>query len=215
MTFNCGYTFKNSELLKLALTHASNVGEDNERLEFLGDRILNFITAEWLCEIHPQDSEGALSKRLAGLVCKPTLAKVAADLGIAPHIQLGAGEVADGGQLKQGVLADAVEALIAAIYLDSGENMLTVRPLVRAWLEPYQNEHPPIDAKSALQEFLQGQSEPLPVYMVISEEGDAHAKTFIIRVATNAHGQAEGRGSSKKAAEQAAADALLKILKKN
>ena len=206
------YTFKQPELLKQALTHASCAGANNERFEFLGDRIVGFCVAEWLHETYPQASEGELSKRLSAMVCGETLAQVAQELNLGEELAVSFGEAAQGGGVtKPSLLADALEALIAAIYLDS--DMRTTRPIVIRLLEPYQNAVPLVDAKSALQEWLQARSEPLPTYTVIEEIGPAHSKTFMVEVATQNHGSATGTGSNKRSAEQAAAGQIMEKLK--
>jgi ribonuclease-3 len=204
------YSFKNKGLLKQALTHASCSGPNNERFEFLGDRIVGFCISEWLVKEYPDAPEGELSKRLAAMVCGETLAQAADNLNVGEDLQLGTAEAYSRTPLKRSMLADAFEALMAAIYLDS--DMQTVRSVIIRLLEPFKDSLPLTDPKSALQEWLQARSEKLPTYKVIEEDGPSHAPHFTVEVQTENHGTAQGEGRNKRSAEQAAATQLMEKL---
>lgn len=208
-----GYSFKNPDLLRQALAHRSyhtqdaKLTGDNERLEFLGDRVLNFCIAEHLFKTLPNEDEGALSKRHAALVRQDTLARVARSLGVGEHLQLGRGEHASGGRDKDSILSDAVEALVAALYLDAG--MAEVKRFLDEHLSPLLTDVEIKDPKSRLQEWLQARGQPLPEYVIAHMGGEAHARRFVIRVVTQSFGSAEGEGTSKQEAQKEAARALL------
>jgi ribonuclease-3 len=205
-----GYVFKDKALLKEALTHRSVAGNPSyERLEFLGDRVLNLCVAAWLYENEPDASEGQLAKRHAALVQEPTLAEIAQEWKIAPYIYFGPGEAHTGGREKPSILADVVEALLGAVFLEAG--LQPVQDIVVAYWSPRAADVPLIDAKSQLQEFLQGQGLDLPDYEVVESHGKDHEKLFVICVHC-ALGQATGQGGSKQAASQAAAANLLEEL---
>lgn len=212
-------TFKNSQLLDQAMTHSSaskkanGQAYHNERLEFLGDRILNLTMATWLFKEFPQSSEGELAKRHAALISQPVLAEIAQSLDIGAALILGKGEEATGGRDKPSMLADALEALLAAIYLDQGIEV--VQKLIhRLWL-PYIHNVELRDPKSALQEWLQAQGLPLPTYKVVNSLGASHQKVFTVEADAGKHGKATGEGSSKQQAELAAARKLLEIIDAN
>lgn len=216
-----GYRFDDAALLTRALTHRSVVGQRkpggtsepdhfaNERLEFLGDRVLGLAIAELLIERFPEEAEGQLAQRLAVLVSAPTLARVARSSGMAGEIRMAAGQLAED---TDAVLADACEAVIGAVYLDGG--MAPAVAFIRAQWDALVNEAgaPPKDAKSTLQEWAQGRGLPLPSYAVQSREGPDHAPQFVVSVAVEGESAAQGQGKSKRAAEQAAAAALLERL---
>lgn len=210
---NIGYSFKNPDFLHQALAHSSyqtqdaKLTGDNERLEFLGDRVLNFCMAEYVFKTFPNENEGQLSKRHAALVRQDTLARVARSLNLGQYLQLGRGEAASGGRDKDSILSDAIEALIAAIYLDS--SMDEARRFLVQHLTPLMPTVEIKDPKSRLQEWLQARSHPLPEYTIVHMGGEAHARVFVIRVSTQSFGSAEGEGSSKQEAQKAAARALL------
>jgi len=208
------YTFHNPALLEAALTHSSCDKRDadgnavnNERMEFLGDRILNFTIADMLFKAFGDDDEGRLSKRHAALVKQETLAQVAEAIGLGEAIKLGKGENASGGRQKATILSDAMEALIAAMYIDGGLEVAQTF-ILKNWL-PLMHDVRLKDAKSRLQELLQGHGQPLPEYRQETVKGEAHARTFVFKVITNTHGEGIGEGSSKQAAQQAAASDLL------
>jgi ribonuclease III len=209
-----GYRFKNPELLERALTHASVRGGkvarfDNERLEFIGDRVLGLAIAEALNGQYPDASEGELARRYNRLVRGEACAKVARNTGLGAHLILSESEADSGGRDKTTILADAAEALLGAVFIDGGFEK--ARAVVRKlWQE--QSEPVPevaVDAKSALQEWAQGQGLALPKYTVVSRKGPDHAPRFTAEVIIVGKAPAQGEGASKRIAEQAAATALL------
>lgn len=211
------YHFKDRALLEQALTHRSVEtagGTDYERLEFLGDRVLGLVVTEMLMEAFPAEREGALAKRLAALVRQEALAAVARDIGLGRHIRLSRGEAEGGGRENDAILADVCEAVIAAIYHDGGLD--AARGFIeRHWRDRLQSvEAPPQDAKTTLQEWAQGRGLALPSYSIVAREGPDHAPAFTVQVALADGQSAEGRGPSKRVAEQAAAHELLKALSK-
>jgi ribonuclease-3 len=214
-----GYTFRDQGLLRRALTHTSHAHEkpastqpefgDNERLEFLGDSILGFLVSESLLERYPALDEGRLSKLKARLVSAAHLHRVAASLGIGGHLLLGHGEELSGGRAKKTLLADALEALIAAIYLrDFVRRHVVSSP--EAGAEDAGLAQP--DFKGALQEAAQARGLPVPRYSVVREQGPEHAKTFIVEARIGAEWEGRGEGVSKKSAGQMAAQLLLEKL---
>jgi ribonuclease III len=226
-----GYTFKNRDLFNHALTHASvrstkqPAGKpakpprgaktpavsqhDNERLEFLGDRVLGLAVAELLWAAYPAETEGQLAKRFNGLVRGETCAAVGRSIGIGPHLILSGSEADSGGRAKDTILADAVEALLGAMFLEAGFNK--VRDIVCALWRPLLQDMPEVvtDPKSALQEWAQGRGLPLPQYVEVAREGPDHAPQFVSEVRVPGHPSARGQGPSKRIAEQAAATAML------
>lgn len=210
------YTFTNIDLLKIALTHRSYGEEHNERLEFLGDAIVNFIIGEALFERYPKRREGELSHLRASLVCGETLAELARELHIGDYLRLGVGEQKTGGDDRTSILADTVEAIIAGVYLDGG--MDVCRQLVLQWyndrLTDEAVQHYAKDAKTQLQEYLQAQQFSLPVYSVEHIEGDMHEQTFhIICQVSELNFSAQGTGTSRRRAEQDAAKHFLATIK--
>lgn len=210
-----GHAFGDPALLQRALTHAS-VGEggktvpDNERLEFLGDRVLGLLVAERLCADDPEAPEGVLSRRLHALVDRDSCARVARRLGVGPALRLSPGETRTGGRDKDGILADACEALMAAVYLDGGLDAARAM-FERAWAEELAGEgrSPGGNPKSCLQEWAQGQGRPLPVYRVVRREGPDHAPRFVVEVSVEGLAPATAQGRSRQEAEKAAATAML------
>jgi ribonuclease-3 len=209
------HRFADPGLLQQALTHRSAGAPHNERLEFLGDGIVNLLVAEVLFQRWPKADEGALTRARAELVREASLATIARRLELGARLTMGPGEMKSGGHRRDSILADALEAVVAAIYLDSGFE--ACRAAVLPWFEESLAAlpvgKPGKDAKTRLQEWLQGRQRPLPSYELVSESGDDHAKTFnvsctIIDPALTA----EGEGSSRRNAEQAAAAALLEKL---
>jgi len=183
---------------------------DYERLEFLGDRVLGLAIAEYLLQAFPAASEGDLARRFNGLVRKETCAAVAAELDLGPYIHLGDSEAMAGGRRKRTILADACEALLGAAYLDGGWD-----PAKQLIIEHWSSRLAkvitvPVDAKTALQEWVQGQANTkLPRYVLVSNSGPDHAPEFVYEVQVTGCGPAQGTGPSRRAAEQAAAAALL------
>jgi len=208
-----GHVFADPGLLARALTHRSAGSPHYERLEFLGDALLNLIVAEQLYARWPKADEGAMTRARAELVRESALARVARELGIGAKLTLGPGEMKSGGHRRDSILADALEALIAAVYLDGGFD--ACRQVVLPWFEPLLAALPPLhqvgkDAKTRLQEWLQARQLPLPVYALLAETGDDHDKTFHVGCSLHEPALAsEGCGSSRRAAEQAAAEAVL------
>jgi ribonuclease-3 len=211
-----GYQFLRQDLLTQALTHRSAGAPHNERLEFLGDALVNLIIAEALYTQWPQADEGALTRARAELVRESALAPIARTLDLGSKLTLGPGEMKSGGHRRDSILADALEALVGAIYLDAGFE--ACRAVVLPWFEPAMAALPPPhkvgkDAKTRLQEWLQGKQKPLPVYALLSESGEEHAKTFRISCTLlQPPLVAEGEGGSRRAAEQMAAEAALREL---
>ncbi|MCF6230538.1 MAG: ribonuclease III [Gammaproteobacteria bacterium] len=209
------YSFQNSALLTQALTHRSVGSNNNERLEFLGDSILNFVIAAQLFQQFPRESEGVLSRLRSSLVKGETLALLAKDLELGEYLSLGQGEMKSGGFRRQSILADAFEAIIGAVYLDGGFEEAKAL-LLRLFAERLKTISPNVtikDPKTRLQEYLQGRKKPLPVYALVSLEGEAHEQQFIISCQIEGLEQVtEGRGSSRRKAEQTAAQVFLEIL---
>ncbi|HEY0963381.1 MAG TPA: ribonuclease III [Pseudomonadales bacterium] len=210
-----GYQFKDPALLARALRHRSAGRDNNERLEFLGDAVLGFIVADYLSIQFPAASEGELSRIRAALVQQATLAAIARELRIGESLILGPGELKSGGAKRDSILADALEALICAIYLDGG--LETCRAIVQSWFQPRLAEHQRPDAgkdaKTRLQELMQARKLGLPVYEIHEVSGKEHEQTFSVacRVAL-LDAPVLGTGSSRKLAEQNAADTVLTIL---
>ena len=210
-----GYTFTDINQLKLALTHRSFGGSNNERLEFLGDSIVNFVIAEALYHRFQEAREGQLSRLRARLVKGLTLAEVAREFDLGDYLQLGSGELKSGGYRRDSILADAMEAVIGAIYIDAG--MDTVRERILDWykdrLTRLNLNDTQKDPKTLLQEFLQSRQQCLPKYDVISVEGEAHDQTFTVECHVVMLAESTvGVGSSRRNAEQQAAKNALQRL---
>lgn len=209
-----GYRFNSPVLLERALTHSSARGanlrpRDNERLEFIGDRVLGLAIAELLGERLPEAREGELAKKFNQLVRRETCALVARRLDLGSYLILSDSEDDSGGRSKDTILADAMEALLAAVFMDGGFE--AARGLIRGLWDSASGELPAQvqDAKSALQEWAQGQGLPLPKYSEIGRTGPDHAPEFISQVRVEGHEPARGTGASKRTAEQSAAAAVL------
>ena len=212
-----GHTFANVELARQALTHRSFGSLHNERLEFLGDSLLNCAVATLLYDRFAQLPEGDLSRLRAGLVNQSSLSEVATSLGLGDRLRLGEGELKSGGFRRPSILADAFEAVLGAVYLDAG--FVAVRGVVERVLggRMEQNEGLPVakDPKTALQEHLQGRKLQLPRYAVQRTEGEAHDQIFTVECRVDDLGLvATGKGASRRAAEQAAAEGLVAQLEK-
>jgi ribonuclease-3 len=210
-----GYVFKTPELCAAALTHRSAGALHNERLEFLGDSILNCSVARMLFDAHPQADEGALSRLRAKLVSGEALAQIAGELGLGEHLRLGAGELKSGGFRRASILADALEALLGAIFLDSGFDAAAAA--VARIMTPRMSELPGADAlkdpKTRLQEVLQASGLALPVYTLTAVTGDPHAQSFTVSCEVPVLGAAAvGEGASRRRAEQLAAAKVLDLL---
>jgi len=208
------YRFRDPALAALALTHRSFGKPNNERLEFLGDALLGAVIAELLYEVHPKASEGELSRLRAQLVNGQALAVVARELEIGDSLKLGTGELKTGGFRRDSILADAFEALIAAVYLDGGFDACrdVLRGLFSERIAAIRRSSK--DAKTRLQELLQASGWPLPQYDLVASHGEDHAKTFDVRCAISEPValSAESRGESRRAAEQDAAEIVLSQL---
>ncbi len=207
-----GYDFQDDSLVDLALSHRSVGANNNERLEFLGDSILNFIIGEALFKQFPQCREGDLSRLRAQMVKGVTLAEVAREFNLGDYLHLGPGELKSGGFRRESILADTVEALIGAIYLDGGLD--ACRDRVLSWyasrLQGISLQSPNKDAKSQLQEFLQSRKKALPVYHLEATKGNDHQQQFEVACEiTHLAQRFHGSGSSRRAAEQAAAQVAL------
>ncbi len=206
-----GHPFSDATLLEQALTHRSAGRCNNERLEFLGDALLNLIVAEFVFEQYPRASEGEMTRARASLVNGAALAELAREARIGEHLVLGPGELKTGGFRRDSILADTFEALVAAVYLDAGWE--TCRTLVRGlYSERVLAAQGKVskDAKTLLQELLQANSLPLPDYQLTASHGDDHDKVFEVDCHVEALAlTSNGRGSSRRAAEQTAAAAVL------
>jgi ribonuclease-3 len=212
-----GYRFKDRIHLRRALTHRSAAGvsaESNERMEFFGDSIVGFVVSELLLRRFPGRTEGELAKAKSYAVSEPSLAEAARELGIESCVQMSPGEAATGGRNRRSILADAFEALVAAVYLDSG--IRASRLLVRRCLEPRLRDAAAADHyrdyKSALQERIQAKLRQAPIYRIAREQGREHEKTFTAEAMVADRVIGIGQGASKKEAEQAAASNALERL---
>lgn len=210
-----GYSFRDQRLLRQALTHRSHGAPHNERLEFLGDGVLNLAVAVLLFERLEDAPEGALSRLRANLVNQETLAAVAAEIGLGAHVRLGEGELRSGGAARPSILADAVEALLGAVYLDGGFGAAldVVRRLLGPRAAAADSGDVDKDPKTRLQELLQGRRLGLPKYQQLAARGQAHAQTFEVECQVDALGlRCSGEGSSRRRAEQEAARRMLTLL---
>lgn len=211
-----GHRFAEPALLAQALTHRSAGSPHNERLEFLGDSLVNQFIAETLYRHWPRADEGALTRARAELVRESALAGIARALAIGDHLVLGPGEMKSGGRHRDSILADTVEALVAAIYLDAGFE--ACRQVVMPWFAPLLDALPPPnkvgkDAKTRLQEWLQGRQRALPEYTLIEATGEEHDRSFKVACGVaDPPLRAEGTGSSRRGAEQQAAAEMLRLL---
>jgi ribonuclease III len=228
-----GYRFQSADLLERALTHSSAVPElraeqaeglpmeairDNERLEFLGDAVLELLTRQYLLESFPEWREGQLSKGRARLVNARSLENAARRVKLGEHLRLGRGEEKTGGREKPTLLADAFEAVVAAVYLDGGlaaTREMLKRLLFEQALEERGERIADSDRKSALQEFLQGRGRPPAEYKLSGESGPDHQKSFQVEVWVDGERMATGEGSTKKEAEQRAARTAMEILERS
>ena len=213
-----GYQFKNEQLLKQALTHSSYANEkhmkklsDNERLEFLGDAVLETTSSEFLFNNYPKLTEGQLTKLRASIVCEPTLALCTEEIHLGDFIYLGKGEEQTGGRKRKSILSDAMEAVIGAIYLDGG--FANAKEFVLKFImKDIENKHLFYDSKTILQEVVQGEHEKL-TYVLLEESGPDHDKNFTVGVLIGNKEISTGTGHTKKAAEQEAAYQALLLLK--
>lgn len=214
-----GYHFRNRGLLEHAMTHSSYANEhraagltSNERLEFLGDSVLGMVVADYLFAIHPDMPEGELTRMRAALVCENSLYDVAKTLGLGQYLRLGRGEAAGGGRARPSILADATEAMLAAVYLDGG--MDAVRPIIRTLILNKEREKTADrDYKTTLQEYVQRTPGSTVSYRLAGESGPDHCRVFAMEVSIEGVVIGRGEGRTKKEAEQMAARAALKKLK--
>lgn len=211
---NLGYNFQDQELLQTALRHRSTGARSNERMEYLGDSVLNFIITQELYHRFPKLREGELSRMRSSLVRKETLADISRELDVGEFLHLGAGEKKSGGHRRDSILADALEAIIAAIFLDS--DLETCQKRVLHW---YRDKWQRLDsstlkdAKSRLQELVQARKLSLPEYVIVEEKGDDHEKIFVVACKVEGSDiKATGTGTSKQIAEQEAAERFLEQL---
>ncbi|ODS64855.1 MAG: ribonuclease III [Arenimonas sp. SCN 70-307] len=215
MTDRIGHRFRSTELLQQALRHRSAGSPHNERLEFLGDALVNLVVAEALYERWPKADEGTLTRARASLVRESSLAEIARALGLGDRLELGPGEMKSGGHRRDSILADAVEAIVGAIHLDAGFE--ACRAAVLPWFEPGLAELPTgkaeKDPKTRLQEWLQARQRARPAYRLVETLGDEHARVFRVACETTdpAH-EAFAEGNSLRAAEQLAAERVLAML---
>ena len=218
-----GYTFRDAKLLERALIHKSYANEvrvpsHNERMEFLGDAVLSLVISEYLMKTCPESTEGDLSRLRAAVVSEPALAAIAREIGLGDHLLLGKGEDQSGGRNKDSLLADSLEALIAALYLDAGKDSaesLVIR-LFGEVIKKASASGGSIDYKTELQELCQERIRQLPEYRLVSETGPDHQKQFEMEVWINEQLAGRGTGKSKKEAEQRAAkEALEKLSERN
>ena len=213
-----GYTFHDRALLENALTHSSYANENhspggsNERLEFLGDSILGMVTAEYLYQTHPDLPEGDLTRKRAALVREESLVEVADRLDLGSYLRLGRGEDHGGGRERSSIRADAVEAVLAAVFLDGGLDE-AAKIIRRFILDKEAEKAASRDFKTALQELVQRESGQVLTYRLTGETGPDHAKVFTVAVDLNGKAVGEGQGHSKKEAEQMAAKAAIEKLK--
>ena len=214
-----GYSFQNIKLLDQALTHRSYGAIHNERLEYLGDSILGMIIAKELYDRFPKCPEGDLTRMRSTLVRETTLAQLAREFGIGNCLRLGPGELKTGGFRRDSLIADAVESIIGAMFIDDNENFARVRQVVLSWfdsrlatIQPNVNQK---DHKSTLQELLQSLHKPLPIYEIVEIKGTDNDQIFVVSAKVEGIPEQLGRGTSRRRAEQEAAGLVLNILEQN
>lgn len=210
-----GYSFKNRDLLRVALTHSSTGESENyERLEFLGDRVLGLVIASVLFEKFPDEKEGDMAKRLAALVQGQTLAELSVRISLGDYINFSDAERDSGGAENEHILADVYESVIGAIYLDGGFEPCS-RLIKTQWQEAlYTMKKPPQHPKTAIQEWAQGQGLPLPIYDIVAQHGPDHAPIFEVRLSVKGHKPVHGSGKSRAEAEKLAAEGFMEHVKK-
>lgn len=209
------YRFRDAGLFSQALTHRSVAGKNNERLEFLGDAVLDLVISETICELRPDASEGDLTKLRASLVKDASLAGLAADLGLGEHLILASGERKTGGHRRQSILADALEAIFGAVYLDGGfaESRKIIEHVFAERLQNLPHVDELRDPKTRLQEWLQARKMDLPAYELVDVSGEAHKQRFTASCSVHELSQTtQGEAASRRNAEQKAAVAMLQIV---
>lgn len=211
-----GYHFRDSTLLEDALTHSSTGKKSNyERLEFLGDRVLGLVVAEILYDKFPEEKEGDLAKRLASLVQGTWLAKIAHEIDLGKYMNFSEAERTAGGHDNDNILADGMEAMIGAMYLDASLEQCAVF-IKHLWGDAFEvMKRPPQHPKTTLQEWAQGAGLPLPAYEIIGQSGPDHAPIFDLRLTIKGHGEVVSKGASRSQAEKAAAKAMIEQLRKS
>jgi len=212
-----GYQFQDEALLELALSHRSIGGKNNERLEFLGDSILNYVIGEDLYHRFSDAQEGQLSRLRARMVKGATLAELGKEFGLSEYMKMGSGELKSGGYRRESILADAVEAIIGAIHLENDGDMAVCKRVILAWyqsrLEKLSVKDTLKDPKTRLQEYLQSRQMSLPQYEVVNVTGQAHQQTFFVECTVEGLEEiAHGKGTSRRIAEQVAAGEALILL---
>lgn len=215
LTGQLGYSFSDESLLEQALTHRSASSSNNERLEFLGDGILNFVIADVLYQQYPSYSEGDLSRLRAHLVNGEALAQIARELNLGDFLRLGAGELKSGGSRRSSILADVVEGILGAVYRDGGFDSCSqlICRLYESKLKEIPDPQSLKDAKTRLQELLQSRKIAIPVYRVLTVSGKSHDQTFEVEcVIESMNVTAHGEGHSRRKAEQGSADAAIKMV---
>jgi ribonuclease-3 len=215
LTERLGYVFSDVALLKRALTHRSKGANNNERLEFLGDSILNFIIAMELYDRYPALTEGELTRVRASLVKKETLAELARELGLGNFLELGGGECKSGGHERDSILADGLEAIFGAVFKDRGfaQAKAVILKLYQTWFADLDPQTVLKDPKTRLQEYLQQQSLRTPAYNILEVFGEPHQQNFIVECRVPGLAKSvQGQGSSRRKAEQQAASKALEIL---
>ena len=207
-----GHRPRDEALFEQALTHSSHGDDSYERLEFLGDRVLGLVVAQWLYETFPNEPEGKLSRRINALVARETCAEVARELGLGVHVRLGKQAREDGAFESDNVLGDLVESLVGALYLEAGIDK-AIAFVRRAWADRVSTrDKAPKHPKSALQEWAAAQERKPPAYRLAERSGPAHSPTFVVEVEIRGVGSASAEGASKQEAETAAAAKLLERL---
>ncbi len=209
------YRFGSTDLLRQALTHRSATGRNNERLEFLGDAVLDFVISMAVFSARPDATEGDLSKLRSSLVKDATLAALAQELGLGEHLVLGSGEKKTGGHRRESILADALEAIFGAVYLDDGFDAAReiIERVYASRLQALPNVEDLRDPKTRLQEWLQGRKKPLPVYELIAVTGKAHRQEFEVSCSVeDVKNETRGKSTTRRKAEQEAAAEMLMLL---
>jgi len=210
-----GYHFSNPDYLNKALTHSSKGIENYERLEFLGDRVLGLVIAEILYRCFPFEKEGSLARRHSALACTETLARTARDLGVHQVVMASSAELASGGNKQDNLLADCMEAIIGAIFIDKGY-IPCQEVITSLWGDKiYTLSQPPVDSKTALQEWAQARALPIPIYEIVDRTGPDHAPQFKVRATIQGLEPMEATGASRRVAEKAVAQLMLDSLELN
>ncbi len=210
-----GHSFQNADLLEEALTHSSVPRARNyQRLEFLGDRVLGLIIAEFLIQNFPDENEGDMARRFSALVDRSMLVTIATEISLGESIQMSEGEKAAGGASNDNILSDVMEAVLAALYLEAGLEKCRDTVITLWGGHLFETVRPPVDPKTELQEWTQGRGLGLPVYELVDREGPDHAPLFDIEVSVDGFEPVRAKGGSRRSAEKNAASLMLEALKK-